>query len=631
MDMWSKSPYFLILSYFLASSITTKYVRGETIAKVDPKFEPVCSIYLAESTIPNAGMGMFTSQAIQEGAEISSTGDGPIIVIHNILQNMGTKTPVGLGHMDYLWHAAIPEDYESAVDQIAMSTVGALANYHPVLINVRNSIGSFDYDDSIVDRNTDIGAGAFSYHRSRNLTARRDISAGEELFDNYGEEWMEEPMRFKMYKNVARKSNYETVARIVRRFRSDNLDDASLSVVQEIVDIYDKRTASLLPKTRLVNESILKATDIESIVINLGKASLQQRSADWLVQNGRCMDNLVPRISTLPQAGNGAFAQRFLPEGSLVVPAPTLQTMDAKYLNIRNRDGMVNNRQMLLNYCIAHEDSTMLLCPISRAILMNHCSDRMTFGGECDEGVGANAKLEFDDNFDVTSKVWQQKSFNEIKKEVHAGRRGLSFNVIATRDIQPGEEVFIDYGDAWEEAWKEHLRSWQPPSKHSKYSSYMSVTKLTKNHDIRTTVELAKNPYADNVVVKCLFAENDDNPLLLPPSNWRDMSDAALIQKYSHPGGIYSISSKEFISRDYFWRYDLCNIYFHGDDDRLTVGIYAISNDIPLIFTDYPSESVRFVSKEFTSDEHLPNSFRHPIGLQDKAMFPEQWKNLKSE
>lgn len=95
------------------------------------------------------------------------------------------RTPVGLGHMDYLWHAAIPEDYESAVDQIAMSTVGALANYHPVLMNVVNTIGSIDYDDSIVDRNTDLGAGAFSYHRSRNLTASRDISAGEELFDEY--------------------------------------------------------------------------------------------------------------------------------------------------------------------------------------------------------------------------------------------------------------------------------------------------------------------------------------------------------------------------------------------------------------------------------------------------------------
>jgi len=626
--MRSKSPYFLLLSCFLASSITTKHVRGETVAKVDPKFESVCSIYLAESTIPNAGMGVFTSHAIPEGAEISSTGDGPIIVLHDILQNMGKTPPQGLGHMEYIWDATgySPEHFEAEHSSIAQATVGALANYHPVLMNIGDEIRTSEYDDSIVDRNTDLGAGAFSYHRSKNITAGRDISAGEELFHNYGEQWLEETLRRKRYKHVARKLNYEMASNIVKGFMSDNLDDASLSAVQGIVDIYDKRTASVLPKTRLVNESVL--TDSESIVINLGKASLQQRSAEWLAQNGRCMDNLVPRISTLPQAGNGAFAQRFLPEGSLVVPAPILQTIDVNYLNIKTRDGMVNNRQMLLNYCIAHEDSTMLLCPISRAILMNHCSERMNFGGECGKGVEANAKLEFDDNFDATSKEWQQKSFSEIKKEVHAGRRGLSFNVIATRDIQPGEEVFIDYGDAWEEAWKEHIRSWQPPVE---YTSYMSVTKLTNDHDIRTTVELAKNPYADNVAVKCIFgALYDEHDFGSPPSNWREMSDAALIQKYSRPGGIYSISSKESRNLDYRWFYLPCDIYFHGDDDRLTVGIYAVSNDVPLIFTDYPSESVRFVSKKYTSDEHLPNSFRHPIGLSDKAMFPEQWKNLKS-
>merc|ERR1719491_1302945 len=291
-----------------------------------------------------------------------------------------------------------------------------------------------------------------------------------------------------------------------------------------------------------------------------------------------------------------------------------------KYLDRKNRDGTVKNRQLLLNYCISHEDSTMLLCPISRAILMNQCS----------EWVGANAKLQFDSDFDPESKVWQHKSFKEIKKEVHAGRRGLSFDVIATRDIQPGEEVFIDYGDVWEEAWKDHLKSWQPPAEHSKYYSYMSVTKLTNNHDIRTTAELAKNPYADNVAVKCLFTElyHNTDDFILPPSNWKDMSDAVLIDKYSRPGGIHRIS---FTTTDYAWDYSRCDIYFHGDDGRrLTVGIYAKSDDVPLIFTDYPSESVRFVSKTYTSDEHLPNSFRHPIGLPEKTMFPEQWKNLKS-
>jgi len=631
--MRSKSPFSLVVSYVLTSGrmATIKHVRGEEIASIDSKFEPVCSIYLAESSIPNAGMGVFTSKAIPKGAQISSTGDGPVIILHD-RDIMSREAYLGFGHRNYLWDEETLDDHEGDVNSAAVPDTGALANYHPILWNIISSIGidSFVYDDSILDRNIDLGAGAFSYHKSRNTTAYRDITAGEELLHDYGEEWLESPSRYKSFQDAARESNYVSAGNIVQRFRLDNLDDASISVVQEIVNIYDKRTASILPKSRLANESILKDTD-ESIAINLGKASVQQRSADWLIQNGRCMDNIVPRISTLPQAGNGAFAQRFLPEGSLVIPAPTLQTMDAKYLDIKNRDGSVKNSQMLLNYCIAHEDSTMLLCPITRAILINHCSERMDFGGKCGEGVDANAKLQFDSNFDAESKVWQQKSFNEIKEDVHAGRRGLSFDVIATRDIQPGEEVFIDYGDTWEEAWKEHLKSWQPPAKYSKYSRYTSVTKLTNDHDIRTTAELVKNPYADNVEVQCLFGARytykDD--FALPPSNWKDMSDAAIIEKHSYPGGMHSINAKKPEQVGIEWIYNPCDIHFHGDDGHLTVGIYALSDDVPLIFTDYPSESVRFVSKEYTSDEHLPNSFRHPIGLADKTMFPEQWKNLK--
>ena len=35
--------------------------------------------------------------------------------------------------------------------------------------------------------------------------------------------------------------------------------------------------------------------------------------------------------------------------------------------------------------------------------------------------------------------------------------------VIATRDIQPHEEVLMDYGAEWEEAWDEHVMNYQPP------------------------------------------------------------------------------------------------------------------------------------------------------------------------
>ena len=34
---------------------------------------------------------------------------------------------------------------------------------------------------------------------------------------------------------------------------------------------------------------------------------------------------------------------------------------------------------------------------------------------------------------------------------------------VATRDIQPDEEILIDYGIEWEKAWDEHVTAWRSP------------------------------------------------------------------------------------------------------------------------------------------------------------------------
>lgn len=42
------------------------------------------------------------------------------------------------------------------------------------------------------------------------------------------------------------------------------------------------------------------------------------RSLEWLQENGKCIDNIVPRQSTIEGAGRGAFAKRNLPKGSII-------------------------------------------------------------------------------------------------------------------------------------------------------------------------------------------------------------------------------------------------------------------------------------------------------------------------
>jgi len=312
-----------------------------------------------------------------------------------------------------------------------------------------------------------------------------------------------------------------------------------------------------------------------------------------------------------------------------VVPVPVVQIMDAKNLDIKRSDGLASH-QMLLNYCFGHDESSILMCPITNARSVNHCSERMDFGGDCGTKVGPNAKIQWGSGWDQKSQQWQNMSFKDLDNAVKKGYRGLSFEIIATRDIKVGEEVFIDYGSAWEEAWKNHIKSWQPPEEGDKYFNYYPVKKLTRDRDIRTVLELATKPYAENVQVTCLYSRPlDKEPKSTLPSNWKELSDAEIIQLHSKPGEYHDKSDDKCTTKSMtYWTYEPCKIYFNNNNFLFTVGIFPDENSPPLVFTEYPGSSIKFSSKIYSSDQHLPNAFRHPIGFPDD-LFPTQWKNLR--
>jgi hypothetical protein len=74
----------------------------------------------------------------------------------------------------------------------------------------------------------------------------------------------------------------------------------------------------------------------------------QYIAADWLEENGQCMDNIKVGQSKNPNAGRGAFANRFIPKGGLVAPAPLIHIPDSEVLKMyrevtdNNRKGQVN-------------------------------------------------------------------------------------------------------------------------------------------------------------------------------------------------------------------------------------------------------------------------------------------------
>lgn len=153
--------------------------------------------------------------------------------------------------------------------------------------------------------------------------------------------------------------------------------------------------------------------------------SLKPRGKQWLIENGRCVDNIVPGQSTLPFAGRGAFAQRRIARGEVVVPVPLIQLKDTDALliweEVQDEFGdwidVPVGKQLLLNYCFGHDESSLLLCPITNAILINHCSNRTK---ECGES-GPNAEYNWDTAWDRDTARWLDMTLDEIAEVGNLG------------------------------------------------------------------------------------------------------------------------------------------------------------------------------------------------------------------
>jgi hypothetical protein len=165
------------------------------------------------------------------------------------------------------------------------------------------------------------------------------------------------------------------------------------------------------------------------------------RPVRYLKEHGKCMDNIVPGTSGIPNAGRGAFATRFIPRGGLVAPAPVVHVADGAAANmyletIGRRSGTVVRdevtgvvkRQIIVNYMFGHGNSTVLLFPYSSNVAyINH------------HRTEYNAEVRWAKDFSFFHHdEWLDKPVEFLEEHWTSG---LMLEFIALRDIQAGEEV----------------------------------------------------------------------------------------------------------------------------------------------------------------------------------------------
>jgi len=348
----------------------------------------------------------------------------------------------------------------------------------------------------------------------------------------------------------------------------------------------------------------------------------QARSLQWLRHHGRCLDNIRPGRSLNKDAGRGAFAARALPAGSIVAPVPVLAITDRRALDIvrEKEDGTtVPLKQLLLNYCLGHKDSSVLLYPYGPGVnLINH-------GG----GKLANVRLR-----------WSKFEPNPIQRNVslldlyqwqlpHSVQAPkFLMELVALRDIQPKEELLLDYGADWVAAWMQHLQSWNPDDDKDREPYVPSYVMEDAVKALRLEHELEKVPYADNVFTSCFYRYSDNAAAAL---NLNQRTHSAVTTfEWKQTRGIFEMTHLrpcKILQR----QRDAKGKLMYTVQIQNRFGLAPVERLPPKavhIVTNVPRHAVRFSDKIYTTDQHLEYAFRHEIGVPDE-LFPDAWKDLR--
>lgn len=581
----------LLLTELLLTATAASSTNITTTTSSSP---PSCGVYLAPSTIPGAGLGMFAGQDFQKGDQVTY-GDIIIPIVELQWHNNFEDNFFWLWD-EYTWSHSLQESMEFEVQgkdvSAASPGIGAALNCLSPLVNVEDS--SAECDTAGLHRSQHPGAGAVTPYHGRASMAYRDVTQGDELFIDYGEGYF-----------TSRESTYGKIPMTEHYSEADTLAYKYHVLHSHVLKYYSKNLQADVYQflknleTRTTNALPERHDDITQAYLQNGGTTRilhdqSRRSQEWLHEHGQCMDNIQPGPSSIEGAGRGAFATRRIPKGALVAPAPLIHIPNATRMIMYdalpyNDEGLLErnasapvHQQLLLNYCFGHtRDSDVLLSPYGVVVnLINH------------DGKSPNTKIEWSKN--MRHPEWLEQGWESMNQVYHSG---LSFDFIALRDIAEGEEITIDYGADWQAAWDAHVENWKP-----KASNYKAAHEWNDNQDIPLPT-MQEGGYADNLKlwVHGLYVE---------------LAGHATDSEY-----LRALIMDRFLNRDGEMRYTVQLFYAQDSDD--VKDFTAI--EYQQILWSIPRDALVFDDLPYTRDHSQFWSFRHAIGIPD-AIFPEKWK-----
>lgn len=505
---------------------------------------------------------------------------------------------------------------------------GMLANSHTGLVNA-DIKGPTRLAD--LNRGKDPGTGGSTTYHDVHFTAIGNITAGTEIFVEYGDSWFEDREDMGLIPLSDDFRDADASLKKLLKLVNQTTKKLDKEMFHDVLQLLGNISAS---RPRMAN-AIPKSIDYDGLrhAVEDGTASLtvpnRVRSLSWLMENGRCLDNIEPSKSTIRQAGRGAFATRTIVKGEVIAPMPMVHVR-RRHMNVFGGDDYndkkasiwLDGQQLILNYCYGHPESSLLLFPY--APVVNYVNHQTLASG------GVNADLRWS-TLPNHKTEWLQRTPEELDSQSYAG---LIMDMIATRDIAAGEEIFLFYGHQWDSSWKRFVYQWTPSNNEL---GYAATAELNRRWEwIKTKDEMVTSPYRfsnrNDVFTMCfvgsLWRVDDEQPDKEQDRviQWTGSDDLFDTSSYAYPCDILErhFNISQFSSSE--------QVYDRIDSVKPVDLSYKVKLQLKRkksIIVDFvPRKAIQFFDSKYMSDNFLRSAFRHEIHLPD-SMVPNAWRDLK--
>lgn len=166
----------------------------------------------------------------------------------------------------------------------------------------------------------------------------------------------------------------------------------------------------------------------------------RSRDIEELSASGHCLTDVAVDDSAIPGAGQGVYAERSFKAGEVVSITPVL-ILPKHILN----DTYANS--VMVNYVLSVDGSDVTLLPLGRASMVNNGGKESSLSVHWYDWEGQRVL------YDQYPSAALERSIEELEASHFAN---LDISYVATRDIEEGEELTLNYGPEWEAAWKEY-------------------------------------------------------------------------------------------------------------------------------------------------------------------------------